>query len=88
MKGSDLEIDWNKPIDFLYVDTSHTYAQTTQELKKFEPLVKSGGIITSHDIFMDEINNSITDYFKNRNDISYLRYFNNNELGIIIKNIL
>lgn len=86
IKSDDLTIKWDMPIDLLYVDTSHMYEHTLKELQKYEPLVKPGGMIVLHDIFMSEVSNAISDYFMNRNDIQYFRYFNNNGLGIIFKN--
>lgn len=84
-ESDDLSLKWDLPIDFLFLDTTHTYEHTLNELKKYEPLVKAGGTIVFHDIFMTEISNAISDYFGDRKDFHYLRYFNNNGLGIILK---
>ncbi len=86
IESDDLKLEWDKPIDFLYIDTSHMYDHTLKELQKFEPLVSSGGTIVFHDIFMKEVSQAISDYFVNRKDIQIVRYFNNNGLGIIFKN--
>jgi predicted O-methyltransferase YrrM len=48
--GDDLKVEWNKPLDYLFIDTSHEYKQTIKELEKYEPCVKIGVIITLHDI--------------------------------------
>ncbi|MGI0060963.1 MAG: class I SAM-dependent methyltransferase [Nitrosotalea sp.] len=85
IKSDDLKLDWNVPVDFIYVDTSHSYEHTMSELKKYEPLLKSGGVMAFHDIFEEEISNAIDDYFKDRKDIHFIRYFNNNGLGVILK---
>ena len=85
IQANDLELEWDKPIDFLHIDTDHTYAQVFEELKKYEPHVSHGGIITFHDIYIPEVNKAISDYFKNRNDVKKIRYFNNNGLMIIFK---
>lgn len=86
IESDNLKLEWNKPIDFLYIDTSHIYDHTLKELQKYEPLVTLGGIIIFHDISMNEVSQAISDYFVDRKDIEYIRYFNNNGLGIIIKN--
>ena len=40
---------WEDPIDFLFIDTSHQYEHTLNELKIWTPLVRKGGIICMHD---------------------------------------
>jgi hypothetical protein len=35
--------------DWIYIDTDHSYKTTLEELVKFEPKMKVGGIITGHD---------------------------------------
>lgn len=86
IESDDLKLEWNQPISFLYIDTSHTYEQTLKELQKYEPFLQSGGIITLHDICDNEVSRAISDYFKSRKDIQYIRYFNNCGLGVILKN--
>jgi len=85
LESDDIILEWDKEIDFLYIDTSHTYNHTMNELRKYEPLVNSGGTIVFHDIFEEEVSKAISDYFKNRKDFKYVRYFNNNSLGILLK---
>ena len=85
IESDDIKLEWEKNIDFLYIDTSHTYDHTIKELKKYEPLVNSGGTIVFHDIVDEDVSKAISDYFKDRNDFKYVRYFNNNSLGIILK---
>ena len=46
--GDDLE--WNPdPCLVIFIDTTHTYRQTLNELKKFWPLVLPGGCLIFHD---------------------------------------
>lgn len=85
IQADDLKLEWNKPIDFLHIDTLHTYDQVYKELQKYEQYVVHGGIITFHDIYLDVVSRAISDYFKDRKDIQYLRYFNNSGLMIVIK---
>jgi len=44
---NDLDVKWDKPIDMLFIDTSHTYHQTLAELEKYSPFVT--GTIFLHD---------------------------------------
>ncbi len=36
-------------LDFVYIDTDHTYRGTHQELRAYAPKIRSGGIIAGHD---------------------------------------
>lgn len=84
----DLKVDWNKPIDHLFIDTSHTYDHTLAELKKYEPYVKEGGIITFHDtVSRPPILEAIKKYIEGRKELRFYHYFNNNGLGILKKQI-
>lgn len=38
--------------DWVYIDTTHAYALTAQELRAFAPKVKPGGLIAGHDYTM------------------------------------
>lgn len=40
---------WDKPIDILFIDTSHSFEQTHRELELWIPKVKPDGIIILHD---------------------------------------
>ena len=88
IQSDDLKNDWKKPIDHLFIDTSHTYEQTLAELEKFTPFVKPGGIITLHDIIScPEVLSAINDYIKNKPHIKFYKFFHNNGLGVLrIKN--
>lgn len=44
------DIDWDKPIDLLFIDDDHTYDTIKENFMKFEPFVKSGGYIVFHDV--------------------------------------
>ena len=48
--GDDMAIDPPADaFDVLFIDTSHTYAHTLAELRKYVPLVKPGGVAYLHD---------------------------------------
>jgi len=86
IQEDDLKVEWNKPIDHLFTDTSHTFNQTIRELEKYEPYVNYGGIITLHDIVgYPEVLQAINSYIKDRTDLRLYKYFNNWGLGIIFK---
>ena len=52
VQGSDMDLPDHQipaPIDLLFIDTSHSYTHTRQELDKFGAQVRSGGWIILHD---------------------------------------
>jgi len=86
IQHDDLKLNWNEEIDHLFIDTSHTYDHTVLEFKKFEPLVKKGGLITLHDIVScPPVLDAINDYISNRKDLRFYKFFHNNGLGVIRK---
>lgn len=52
LKGLSYEIgkNWNKTIDFLFIDGSHLYEDVKKDFEIFYPWVKEGGIIALHDV--------------------------------------
>lgn len=86
IQSDDLTLNWETPIDHLFIDTSHEYDHTLAELKKFEPLVRKGGIITFHDITSSPpVLNAINDFIIDRKDFRFYKFFHNNGLGILRK---
>jgi predicted O-methyltransferase YrrM len=86
IQSDDLSLDWKAPIDHLFIDTSHEYLHTKQELEKFEPLVRSGGAITLHDTTSHlEVWRAISEYFEGRKDVRIRRFLHNNGLAVIEK---
>ena len=51
IEGDDMEIvkTWDKEIDFLFIDSSHTYQHTKAEIKAWFPFVKRDSVIMMHD---------------------------------------
>jgi predicted O-methyltransferase YrrM len=86
MLGNDLEIPWSTQVDHLFIDTAHTYEQTVAELRRFEPFVRPGGIITLHDsISFEGVRRAIDEHIAGRSDLRGYRYFNNRGLDVIVK---
>lgn len=86
IQGDDLQVKWEKGIDHLFIDTNHEFQHTLKELKKYEPYVREGGIITLHDIVsFPQVMEAITEYMKNRDDLRLYKYFHNNGLAVIFK---
>lgn len=101
IQADDTQVEWNEPIDHLFIDSKHSYNHVLKQLKKYEPYVNSGGLITLHDIVMHEflpngeptetitgtnsVLRAINKYLENRKDLKLYKYFNCNGLGIIRK---
>jgi len=66
--GDDLEVakSWTKLIDFLLIDTSHTYEQTVNELEAYSKLIAPQGIIVLHDTYgvPSPVKNAVDDWMK------------------------
>lgn len=50
IEGNSMDVVWDKPVDFFFLDSGHTYQLTYDELKKYTPFVKPGGFICMHDV--------------------------------------
>lgn len=86
IEGDDLAIQWDRPIDHLFIDTSHMYEHTLKELNRYEPLVVDGGVITLHDVvFASGVRQAIDEYIADRPDLKSYRFFHNNGLEVIFK---
>ena len=61
--GSDLEVDFLLPeaCDLLFIDTSHQYRHTFDELNVYGPRVKPGGVILLHDTDLEVAPGSVSD---------------------------
>lgn len=56
IQGDDLTLD--PPVtafDVVFIDTSHHYAHTLTELRRFVPLVKPGGTVLLHDTLLAHV---------------------------------
>ena len=42
-------LDWNRAIDFLYIDGDHSYEAVARDIRNFVPFVRAGGLFAFHD---------------------------------------
>ena len=47
-------------LDFVYIDSSHTYKETKQEVIEWYNKVKDEGILSGHDFNADEVNRAVS----------------------------
>ena len=86
IESDDTVLPWDTPIDHLFIDTSHTFEHTVKELKKFEPLVRVGGVITLHDsVTYPDLRRAVLEYTKGRRDLRIYEFLNNNGLLVVFK---
>jgi len=48
--GDSKTLEWSKEVDVLLIDGDHSYEGVKADYLKYEPFVKSGGIILMHDV--------------------------------------
>ena len=55
IKGSSPDIvkDWNKPIDFIFLDAAHTNPGDRENIDFWLPKIKPGGTFLGHDCYFD-----------------------------------
>ncbi len=73
------------PIDFLFIDTRHTYSQLTAELKKYTPHLRSGSWIAIHDyVSFPGMTRAVRDFVQSRpNSLAFYPFTNQNGLALI-----
>lgn len=64
MQGDDRAFMFKSPVDILFIDTSHEYVHTIQELELYSPAVVSGGKIIMHDTALKEVWDAIEYFLK------------------------
>lgn len=79
-------LNWHKPIDLLFIDTSHIYEHTLVELEKYVPCVKIGGIVILHDTEVEGEMKAINDYIEKEKNLKWIENrINNHGLGVLEK---
>lgn len=49
--------------DFIFVDACHKYEGVLSDLSNYWPLLRAGGQMAGHDIYMDDVRRAVVDYF-------------------------
>ena len=86
----DLEFvkKWNKPIDLLFIDTSHQYEHTKEELLQYSRFVVKGGRIFLHDSSSERypgVARAISNFLHNHSSFEYREHHTRNGLADLIK---
>lgn len=79
--------DAGRPIDLVFIDTSHEYEHTQRELEVWEPLVRPWGILAFHDTvtYCHGVWGPISAYIQGRGGYQWTNHPNCNGLGILRK---
>ena len=89
IQGDDIVIgqNWNQNVDHIFIDTSHSYSHTLQELKSYVKFLKPNGFITFHDTrAFPGVLKAIRDFVTNETcKYRFYNYFNNNGFAILRK---
>lgn len=77
----------DRKADIIFVDTSHQYAHTKQEIELYEPVLRPGGIMIFHDTvsFYEGVQKPINEFLKTHRSWPYENKTNCNGLGILRK---
>ena len=81
--SSGQNLEWNKPIDLLFIDSSHTYDDTKELFEKYESFIKKGGYVVFHDYHKEgsEVD-GIRIYVHRLIDLGYnIKTYNTGEYG-------
>jgi len=88
--GNDMDLikQWDKPIDHLFIDTSHNYKHTLAELREWGKWVKENGIISLHDTIAPNypmVMKAIKKYLEENPKFEFTNYPECFGLGVIKK---
>jgi len=86
---------WSRPIDHLFIDTSHTFSHTLAELREWGNWVKPYGVISLHDLYAPKYPNHVSQgysvlpaikkYLSENPSFQFTEYSGSNGLGVIKK---
>lgn len=85
--GDCLELgkNWKGGIDFLFIDTRHTYEDTLANLETWSRFVKKGGIIALHDFGsgFPGVEQAANEFLKNHPEAAIMEIAKGVDIGII-----
>jgi len=61
-KSSEAIGDINGKVDFVYIDGNHKYKNVLEDMEKYVPIVKKGGIVAGHDVNVFEVAQAVIHY--------------------------
>jgi predicted O-methyltransferase YrrM len=48
-RSAEAVADWDRPVDFLFIDADHSYERAVEDWRLWTPFVRSGGRVALHD---------------------------------------
>jgi len=89
--NNSYKYEWDRQIDVLSIDSSHTYEDTKYEVERYWPLVKSGGLILMHDYNVPTVGvkEAVDEYMNIHKEYTILETNNENDgfTTVIKKNV-
>lgn len=81
--SDDMQYDWKEEVDVLFIDTSHEYNHTLEELRKYARLTKK--VIFMHDTisFKEGVQRAIDDFLKEEKNWNFKEVGIEHGLGIL-----
>lgn len=77
---------WDKPIDILHIDGSHTYEAVKNDYKTWSKFLNDDGIILFHDTMVEDENFGVKKFFEEI-DLPKVNFTCSFGLGVVSKNI-
>jgi hypothetical protein len=84
-KSEDAVKDWNRSIDFLWIDGDHRYKEVKKDFDLWSPFVRAGGIIAFHDSTSGDVQKLVLEVGKKVKQIGWchsISVFRNEAPGI------
>jgi predicted O-methyltransferase YrrM len=53
-------------LGFVFIDADHSYDSAIDDIKNWEPKVRSGGLVCGHDTHFPEVYRAVRDYYGSR----------------------
>ena len=89
IQGNDIEIgnSWKQELDHIFIDTSHVYQHTLDEINTYEKFLVKNGFITFHDTrSFPGVLRAIKEFLdRNPQKYNFYNYFNNNGFALLRK---
>lgn len=68
-------------IDFIFLDTKHSFDHVSKEINCWIPKIKKGGIISGHDYHWSDVKRAVDDLIENVNTLTSTEWFDGTFYG-------
>jgi len=89
--ADSLSLQWDGPLDLLFIDGLHTYDQVDKELSKYAWNVRQGGCIVLHDVYNPAhpgVRDAAMNFYMTNEDVfTKYEFFHCNGLMVLKRNV-